>query len=584
VLSISKEHVRWLVLFSALFLVIGLNSILTSLTKEELKVSRPLFGYIVQGVRKTGKHELAVEVSNTQQRLSELLATLKASGNSYPSQTVSEPSSSSSQTSGSHYPNTNAKQIATPAPMVSLPDVVVSTDVHIFYYLWWGTPNDDGKWLHWDHPYLPHYNKKLRDKFKTGSHTPPDDIGSTYYPDAGLYSSSTVGTMQRQLSDMMKIGAGVAVVSWYPPKLADDHGQPVDVLVPQLLDVAGQVGMKIAFHVEPYDGRDVSNMRQNIEYVINTYGTHPAVYKKNGKLVFYVYDSYLIKASQWAMLLKAENNSPSCVRNTEFDGIFYGLVVDRKHMTDVVAAGFDGFYTYFAANGFSYGSTSSHWPSLQQFAEDNGLDFVPSVGPGYDDSRVRPWNAKNIHSRRSGNYFSDMFQHAIDAAPAAISITSYNEWHEGTQIEPTQSKEGYPAFPHPTFYLEKALEMVKLFRPAVTQDNGVFAQVAPRTSQAAVDHKSRFVPTRTFAAQTMGEDGGSRATNLREQRDSEYAGYLEQRQKFLVESARTRSTAQSEPPRRWKLVLKYFLYVVCVCIAVLCLGTLLILSTQELKR
>jgi len=36
-----------------------------------------------------------------------------------------------------------------------------------------------------------------------------------------------------------------------------------------------------------------------------------------------------------------------------------------------------------------------------------------------------------------------MFQKAIDAKPDIISITTFNEWGEGTQIEPAIRKYGY---------------------------------------------------------------------------------------------------------------------------------------------
>ena len=66
--------------------------------------------------------------------------------------------------------------------------------------------------------------------------------------------------------------------------------------------------------------------------------------------------------------------------------------VDYKHRADIKTGCFDGFYTYFAANGFSHGSSWKNWRSLAKFAKRNGLLFSPSVGPGYTDVRVRPWN------------------------------------------------------------------------------------------------------------------------------------------------------------------------------------------------
>ena len=51
----------------------------------------------------------------------------------------------------------------------------------------------------------------------------------------------------------------------------------------------------------------------------------------------------------------------------------------------------------------------------------------------------RPWNKHNTKDRRQGDYYDDMWQHAYelvgDGSVKYVSITSYNEWGEGTQIE-----------------------------------------------------------------------------------------------------------------------------------------------------
>ena len=68
-------------------------------------------------------------------------------------------------------------------------------------------------------------------------------------------------------------------------------------------------------------------------------------------------------------------------------------------------AGFDGMYTYFASHGFTEGSTLSRWPMLASSAAKAGLAFIPSVGPGYIDTAVRPWNAQNTHDRANAQYY-----------------------------------------------------------------------------------------------------------------------------------------------------------------------------------
>ncbi len=136
---------------------------------------------------------------------------------------------------------------------------------------------------------------------------------------------------------------------------------------------------------------------------------------------------------------------------------------------DVLSGGFDGFYTYFAANDFTFGSSWKNWKSLSNFARKNGLLFVPSVGPGYVDTRVRPWNSKNIRLRRNGKYFRIGWNTALQTRPALISITSFNEWHEGTQIEPaipfSYSSYIYQDYQpeDPDFYLKLTSELVAQF-------------------------------------------------------------------------------------------------------------------------
>lgn len=73
-------------------------------------------------------------------------------------------------------------------------------------------------------------------------------------------------------------------------------------------------------------------------------------------------------------------------------------------------------------------------------ARHQNLIFVPSIGPGYIDTRIRPWNLSNTRHRRHGKYYEVGWRAAISAGVSYISITSFNEWHEGTQIEPAIPK------------------------------------------------------------------------------------------------------------------------------------------------
>ncbi|KAJ8026868.1 Glycoprotein endo-alpha-1,2-mannosidase [Holothuria leucospilota] len=319
-------------------------------------------------------------------------------------------------------------------------DIQPNYNLHAFYYPWYGNPDHNGNYYHWNHEYIPHWNKNVAKKWVTGIHSPPHDVGSNFYPHLGCYSSSDDDIIGEHMKQMRFAGIGVLVLSWYPPGKADGQGIPSDGLVPKIMDIAHEHQLKVAFHSEPYNGRSESTFANDVKYIVDSYGSHPAFYKYQGSKkakealpVFYLYDSYLLNATFWANIFR--HGSPKSLRGTRYDGIFLALFVESKHRSEVLRGGFDGFYTYFASNRFTYGSTWTSWKILRQFASRSNLLFVPSVGPGYIDTRVRPWNGINTKWRDHGAYYKGSFEAAMSLNPPIVSITSFNEWHEGTQIE-----------------------------------------------------------------------------------------------------------------------------------------------------
>ena len=313
--------------------------------------------------------------------------------------------------------------------------------LHAFYYMWYSNPEHDGRYSHWNHQYIPHWNPSLTKRFKTGMHVPPADIGASFYPKLGPYSSTSRQVMETHMQQFQTAGIGVAVVSWYPSGMADQEGAiPPDNLIPQLLEVAEGHGIKIALHIEPYQQRSPLSVRNDLKYIHLKYASHPAYFKmatqsnSMPRPMVYVYDSYLSDEKDWAKVLK--DSGTLTIRGTSIDSLVIGLVVQMSHTKSISTGGFDGFYTYFASDGFTYGSSTRNWPYLSSFAKQANLVFIPSAGPGYDDSRVRPWNSINSRNRKKGVYYKKMMSKATSIRNAIVSITSFNEWHEGTQIEP----------------------------------------------------------------------------------------------------------------------------------------------------
>jgi glycoprotein endo-alpha-1,2-mannosidase len=299
----------------------------------------------------------------------------------------------------------------------------ISHNVHAFYYPWYGNPETDGHWSHWDHPIIVKQGEG-------GNYTPPNNIGANYYPELGCYSTMDETTIENHMQQLTKAGIGVISTSWWGVETDTNKA------VPLILNAAEKYGIQVNFHIEPYPNRNALNTKDSIEYIIGTYGASKAFFRDprhGSKPMFYVYDSYLTPAKEWREVLAPDGKHT--IRGTEYDSIVIGLYVKEHDNRFMDTGNFDGFYTYFATNKFTYGSTISNWQALEDYAKRSGKIFIPSVGPGYIDTRIRPWNSNNTRAREAGEYYNRMWQAAVDANPETISITSFNEWHEGTQIE-----------------------------------------------------------------------------------------------------------------------------------------------------
>jgi len=77
------------------------------------------------------------------------------------------------------------------------------------------------------------------------------------------------------------------------------------------------------------------------------------------------------------------------------------------------------------------------YQKFYNYAYSNNLCFVPTVSPGYDDRKLSGLN-RPILKRRNGEFYKDFWkitEKYIDPSLKMALITTFNEWHEGTEIE-----------------------------------------------------------------------------------------------------------------------------------------------------
>jgi hypothetical protein len=81
----------------------------------------------------------------------------------------------------------------------------------------------------------------------------------------------------------------------------------------------------------------------------------------------------------------------------------------------------------------------SQFQACDRMAREHGLVFIPNVMPGYDDTPLRGRDRATL-DRQDGVFYRSYWEMAaafVKADQPFLLITSFNEWHEGTEIEPS---------------------------------------------------------------------------------------------------------------------------------------------------
>lgn len=252
----------------------------------------------------------------------------------------------------------------------------------IFFYPWYSNERHDGQYVHW----------------AQGGHTPPFDIASAFFPLRGVYSSADPLILRAQMKDIADSGVDEVVSSWW------GRGSREDRRLPAVMRAATRRGLEVAVQLEPYEGRTIDSIAADLVYL-----------RSLGIRDVYVYRTKDFTAEEWSRVTR----QPMGLR----------LFGQTNLVGFAARAGFAGFYTYdivvYDARKFD---------RLCKQARTLGILCAPSVGPGYDASAAT--GDIRVKDRLLGATYDTMWRAALNARADLVTITSYNEWGEGTQIEP----------------------------------------------------------------------------------------------------------------------------------------------------
>lgn len=245
------------------------------------------------------------------------------------------------------------------------------------------------------------------------------------------YVSSDRAVMERHVTQAKGAGIDALNLAWLGP------ANPTDVNLATLLPIASARGSSVTAGFETdspffHSRRDI---RIALRYLLATYTARPGYLRIDGRPVIFFWRLRAIPLDGAANPLEAWR----AVRDD----------VDPNHQAIWIAEGdrfeyldvFDGIYPYSIAWASDVDRIDRLYASrTRQQAEQLGARklWVATVMPGYDDRKTDRADAFS-RDRAGGAFFDESWRAAVATDPDWIMITSWNEWVEGSQIEPSRS-------------------------------------------------------------------------------------------------------------------------------------------------
>jgi len=311
--------------------------------------------------------------------------------------------------------------------------VHVPRKVLTFYYTWYGRPENHGSWVHWA-------------DVKPEEHSIST---STHYPAKGAYDSHDPEIIDYHINIAKNHGVDGFICTWWGQGTFDDQA------FVKVLDRAERNGFEVTIYWETVPGKGKEKIDKAIAdlmYVLEKYGSHPAFLKLDGKPVIFVYGRIMgqVAMDEWPEIITQAH---------ERYGKDFILIADGYE--EGYARIFDGIHTYNIC-GWVQGKSVEELKTLSKKSFTGAVELARkydkisciTIIPGYDDTKIRK---PGINAdRMDGETYRTLWEQAIAADPDWILITSWNEWHEGSEIE--------PSWEHGDKYIKMTGEYSELFK------------------------------------------------------------------------------------------------------------------------
>jgi glycosyltransferase involved in cell wall biosynthesis len=286
--------------------------------------------------------------------------------------------------------------------------------VGIQYYVWYGDGFGEAHWN--DNPRSGH-------------------VGDHPFP--GFYPSEKGQTIEYHFTQFEKMKLDYVILNLH----IDDKGVNQTELrsIRNLFDIARKRNsqLRFAIQISLYDD-DAEQIGATIASIQKLYADRDEYLRVDGKPVLFWFWSSAYDGNR--ALFESIGRTAAGFRNLALS-LRLAKGVDESRFTF-------GFFEGFALYSPLELSSEENWPRVWQNAQDasataNMTYRMVTVSPGYDDhgliDPLREGNPYRIVPRKNGETYARSleFVASLPSAPDFIIVSTYNEYHENTHIEPS---------------------------------------------------------------------------------------------------------------------------------------------------
>ncbi len=265
------------------------------------------------------------------------------------------------------------------------------------------------------------------------------------------YNSRDRETVVRHIAQAQEAGIDAFVVAWYGPQV---EGNQTETNLALMLEVADGTDFRVSVEFGP-DSPFIHSQQDVVDalrHALQVHAQHPGFLRVEGKPVIFFWrlDSVPLAPGQtpleaWQAIRDQVDPDRTSIWIAE------GVEVEYQQV-------FDGHHLYSIAWSEDVTRTLSDWGyRIRRYNARHGTDklWVATVMPGYNDLKTGRADAF-VREREGGQFYRATWQAAMDSGADWVVITSWNEWVEGSQIEPSVS--------YGNLYLDLTAELVAQFK------------------------------------------------------------------------------------------------------------------------